>query len=96
MVGSSALLVDKALQALNPPMPISEIAASAPPATITSASSEAISLAASPIACAPVEQAVTTEWLGPLKPNRMLTCPDIKFINAPGIKNGEIRLGPRS
>ena len=26
----------------------------------------------------------------------MLTCPDIKFINAPGIKKGEILRGPRS
>jgi hypothetical protein len=41
---------------------------SVPPATITSASSSAISRAASPMACAPVEQAVTTEWFGPLRP----------------------------
>jgi hypothetical protein len=33
---------------------------SVPPATITSASPSAISRPASPIACAPVEQAVTT------------------------------------
>ena len=41
---------------------------SVPPATITSASPSAISRDASPIACAPVEQAVTTEWFGPLSP----------------------------
>ena len=36
-----------------------------PPQTMTSASSSMISRAASPIACAPVEQAVTIAWLGP-------------------------------
>ncbi len=41
---------------------------SAPPATITSASPSATMRAASPIAWAPVEQAVTTEWFGPLRP----------------------------
>jgi hypothetical protein len=61
-------LVDSALHALNPAMPISQIGLSAPPATITSASSSAISRAASPMACAPVEHAVTTAWFGPLNP----------------------------
>jgi hypothetical protein len=61
-------LVDSALQALNPAIPIAQIGLSAPPATITSASSSMISRAASPIACAPVEHAVTTAWFGPLKP----------------------------
>ena len=55
-------------QALNPAIPSSQIAASAPPATITSASPSWISRVPSPIACAPVEQAVTTAWFGPLKP----------------------------
>jgi hypothetical protein len=41
---------------------------SVPPASITSASPSAISRAASPIACAPVEHAVTTAWFGPLSP----------------------------
>ena len=49
-------------------MPIRQIGDLAPPATITSASPSAISRLASPIACAPVEHAVTTEWLGPLRP----------------------------
>ncbi len=40
---------------------------SAPPATMTSASPSAIRRAASPMACAPVEQAVTTAWFGPLQ-----------------------------
>ena len=57
----------------NPATAMRQIGLSAPPATITSASSSAISRAASPMACAPVEQAVTTAWLGPLRPCRMET-----------------------
>ena len=45
-----------------------QIGDSVPPATITSASPSAISRPASPIACAPVEHAVTTAWFGPLRP----------------------------
>ncbi len=48
------------------------------------------------MACAPVEQAVTTEWFGPLNPNRICTWPEIRLINAPGIKNGDTRRTPRS
>ena len=66
--GSSLNPVDSARAAANPAMPRRQIAASVPPQTITSASSSMISRAASPIACAPVEQAVTTAWFGPLKP----------------------------
>ncbi len=66
--GSSLNAVDSALQAANPAIPSSQIAASAPPATITSASPCWISRAPSPMACAPVEQAVTTAWFGPLNP----------------------------
>ncbi len=46
---------------------------SVPPATITSASPSAIRRAASPMACAPVEQAVTTALLGPFSPNSIDT-----------------------
>src|SRR3546814_3741262 len=69
-------------------MPMRQMAASAPPATMTSASSHMIRRAASPSACAPVEQAVTTAWLGPLKPYLMETCPDARLISAEGMKNG--------
>jgi hypothetical protein len=67
--------VDSARQAAKPAMPMRQTAASAPPATITSASPSMISRAASPMACAPVEQAVTTAWLGPLKPYLIETWP---------------------
>src|SRR5207244_13606517 len=94
--GSSLKLVDKARAAAKPARPIRQIAASAPPQTITSASSSAISRAASPIAWAPVEQAVTTAWFGPLKPKRIETCPEARLISEEGMKKGEIRRGPFS
>ncbi len=53
---------------MKPAMPTLTTAASAPPATITSASSCWIMRQASPMAWAPVAQAVTTAWFGPLKP----------------------------
>ena len=67
---------------------------SAPPATITLASPSAISLPASPMAWAPVPDAVTTEWFGPLRLFAMETCPLNKLMSLPGMKNGEIRRGP--
>jgi hypothetical protein len=72
-------------------MPSSHTAASAPPATITSASPSAISRAASPSACTPVAQAVTTEWFGPLKPYLIETWPEARLISAEGMKKGERR-----
>ena len=63
---------------------------------MTSASPNAISRPASPIACEPVEQAVTTAWLGPLRPNSIDTQPDARLMIRPGMKNGETRRGPRS
>ena len=58
--GRSLKPVDSAREAQKPAMPSGLTAASAPPATITSASPSTISRAASPIACTPVAQAVTT------------------------------------
>ncbi len=77
-------------------MPMRQIAASAPPATMTSASSHWIRRAASPSACAPVAQAVTTAWFGPLKPYLIETWPEARLISADGMKNGLTRRGPRS
>jgi hypothetical protein len=67
-VGSSLKPVDSARQAAKPASDRRLIGDSVPPATMTSASPSAISRAASPIACDPVEQAVTTALLGPLSP----------------------------
>ena len=57
---------------------------------------EPIRRAASPIACAPVEQAVTTEWLGPRSLWRIETWPEARLIRRPGMKKGETRRGPLS
>ena len=51
---------------------------------------------ASPIACEPVAQAVTTAWFGPLKPNSIDTTPAARLISEPGMKNGLTRRGPFS
>ena len=48
------------------------------------------------MACAPVEQAVTTAWFGPLKPWRIETWPEARLIRRPGMKNGLTRRGPFS
>ena len=43
------------------------------------------------MACAPVEQAVTTEWLGPLKPYLIEIWPEARLIRQAGIKKGLTR-----
>ena len=58
--------VDSARIAANPPTPIGVIAASEPPAIITSASLRLMISKASPIACAEAEQAVQVAEFGPL------------------------------
>ena len=70
--------------------------ASAPPASITSASPRWMIRKASPIAWLPVAQAVTTEEFGPLSLYRMESWPEAMLTISDGMKNGEIRLGPRS
>jgi hypothetical protein len=46
-------------------------------------------------ACRPVVQAVTMARLGPLKPKRIDTWPEIMLMIEAGTKNGEMRRGPR-
>ena len=77
------------LAAQIPAIPSLQTAASAPPATITSAAPLFIISLESPIECAPVAQAVTTEWFGPLKPYFIEIWPDKRFTNEEGIKNGD-------
>jgi hypothetical protein len=77
-------------------MPIGQIVASAPPASMMSASSSLIIRAASPIEWAPVEQAVTTAWLGPIRPYLIETWPEMRLISRPWTKCGLTRLGPFS
>ena len=94
LLGRSLKLVESARAWAKPAMPIGQIAASAPPASMTSASSIAIIRAASPIEWAPVEQAVTTAWFGPISPYLIETWPEIRLIRRPWTKCGETRRGP--
>ena len=80
--------------AANPPTPIGVMAASLPPAIITSASQRAMILKLSPMEWALEVQAVAVASFGPLAPYRMLTCPAARLTMEAGIKNGEILRGP--
>ena len=72
------------------------MAASAPPQIMATASPRWMILNESPMACAPVVQAVATAELGPLAPVRMEMWPLAKLTMAAGMKNGEILDGPPS
>ena len=52
--------------------------------------------AASPIEWAPVEQAVTTAWFGPIRPYLIETWPEMRLISRPWTKCGLTRPGPFS
>ena len=92
----SSLRVESARSAANPPTPIGVIAASEPPAIITSAASRLMISYASPMACAEAEHAVQVAEFGPLAPNRIETWPAARLMIAEGMKNGEILRGPPS
>ena len=76
--------------ALKPPTPSGVIVASVPPQIMASASPRWITRAASPIECAPVEQADTCERFGPLAPKRIEICPGARLTMIIGTKNGEM------
>ena len=80
----------------NPPTPIGVIAASEPPAIMTSASPRRMISNASPIACAEAEHAVQVAEFGPRAPKRIETWPAARLMMAAGMKNGEILRGPPS
>src|SRR5262245_64405779 len=80
----------------NPPMPIGVMAASEPPAIITSASPRLMISNASPMACAEAEHAVQVAEFGPLAPKRIDTWPAARLMIAEGMKNGDILRGPPS
>ena len=69
----SSLRVESARIAANPPTPIGVIAASDPPAIMTSASSRRMISNASPIACADAVQAVQVARFGPRALKRIET-----------------------
>src|SRR3954470_4503749 len=95
-LAGSSLRVDSARSAPNPPIPIGVIAASEPPAIITSAAPRLMISKASAIACADAEQAVQVAEFGPRAPNRIDTWPAARLMIADGMKNGEILRGPPS
>ena len=64
----SLFLVESARSAPKPPMPIGVMAASDPPAIMTSAAPRRMISYASPMACADAEQAVQVAEFGPLAP----------------------------
>src|SRR6266511_3260886 len=90
LVGSS-LRVDMAFIWQKPAMVSGRMMASAPPAIITSASSRWMIFMASPMAWLPVAQAVTTDELGPLAPNRIEITPEAILMMIIGTKKGETR-----
>src|ERR1019366_936295 len=92
----ASLRVESARIAPNPPMPIGVMAASDPPAIMTSAAPRLMISNASPMACAEAEQAVQVAELGPLAPKRIDTWPAARLMMADGMKNGEILRGPPS
>ena len=69
-------------------------AASEPPATTTSASPRWIMRVASPIACAPVAQALATDQPGPWAPSAIATAPAAAFGIIIGTKSGETARSP--
>src|SRR5208337_796515 len=92
----SSLRVESARMAANPPTPMGVMAASEPPAIITSASWCWMMRKESPIEWALVVQAVAVASFGPLAPNLMETCPAARLTMAAGMKKGEILRGPPS
>ena len=71
------------------------MAASAPPAIMTSAWSHLIWWNASPMACPAVEQAVATAVFGPISPYSIEMVPVAELAIIFGIVNGLSRDGPR-
>src|SRR5208282_1496419 len=92
----SSLRVESARMAANPPTPMGVMAASAPPAIMTSASWCWMMRKESPMEWALVVQAVAVASFGPLAPNLMETCPAARLTMEAGMKKGEIRRGPPS
>ena len=70
------------------------MAASLPPAIMTSASPRWMSRSASPMAWPLVAQAVAVAEFGPLAPVRIETQPEARLMMAAGMKNGLMRRGP--
>ena len=85
-LSGSSFLVERALSALNPPIPRGVIVASAPPAIITSTTLCLIQLQASPRAWAADEQAVVEVIDGPFALYLIEICPGARLEIIEGMK----------
>src|SRR5262249_14754436 len=91
-----SLRVESARMAQNPPIPNGVMHPSAPPQIMTSAFPLLMISYESPIACAPVVQAVQVAEFGPFAPGRIDTHPEARFTIEAGIKKGDTLRGPPS
>ena len=89
----SSLRVESAFMTANPPTASGVITDSVPPAIAPSASPYWIIRYASPIACAPVVQAVTMARFGPFMPYLIEMLPAASLTMRPVMKKGEMTLG---
>jgi len=90
----SSLRVDNAFMLQKPASDKGVTAASEPPAIITSAMPILTVIAAMPMACPEVAQAVMVAKLGPLAPVKIATCPAAMSAIIIGMKRGETPRGP--
>src|SRR5574341_460555 len=93
-VGRSLNFVDRAVICAKATSAMSTNAASAPPATMASASPSWIARKARPIAWLDAAQAVVVQKFGPRRPSAMAMCPAAAFGMSWGTVKGETRLGP--
>mmetsp|Transcript_17667 Transcript_17667/g.35525 ORF Transcript_17667/g.35525 Transcript_17667/m.35525 type:complete len:201 (-) Transcript_17667:586-1188(-) len=92
--GSSFDFVFIAFMAQNPAKESGVIAASDPPASITSASPRRRVLSASPMECDPTAHAEVTPKFGPCAPSSMPMTPEAVLPRSAGMVNGEHFFGP--
>jgi len=91
----ASLRVERAVITFMPAIAIEVIAASAAPASITSAAPRRIISAASPMAFVPEAQAVARDMFGPRAPTRMAMLPAAPSEIIIGMRKGLTRSGPR-
>ena len=95
-VAGSSLRVERARMDAKPATESGVTAASLPPQIITSASPRSRMRKASPMAWAPVVQAVEGVRLGPVAPYLIEICPAARLAMVALMKKGETRPGPEA
>ncbi len=94
--GLSLNCVASAFIFMNPPTANSQIVASVPPATTTSARPARMRSSDTPSASVELAHAVTITCAGPFAPSVIDTLPAASFAMSSGMASGERRSGPRS